>query len=278
MIILCDQGNSTPRKKAQMLYLLLDNRRLVSFGRFVIDGSEATLLFEIATNIEMTTFLPSSSSTIKISGCEPEMEQTLKDAPNMQAKCIIMAGSFFFFFGTNLLITGKYSSGSPVVDFNALSMSIKNFSLLVFFLLVSRGRPAVATETTFICEEFDDWTLPYVIGQYYKSRGMTSKEVTRRYLMENHFTPFYIFFENILLERIVEDKADGVEDDITYSLLKLVKMDRIMTLLLGFRTSCFSPGVDEHVFNVFCIKSLPTMIMSFFYNDTGIHQWTMLFS
>ncbi|KAI8099692.1 uncharacterized protein BX664DRAFT_382193 [Halteromyces radiatus] len=66
-------------------YLLLDNRRLVSFGRFVIDGSEATLLFEIATNIEMTTFLPSSSSTIKISGCEPEMEQTLKDAPNMQA-------------------------------------------------------------------------------------------------------------------------------------------------------------------------------------------------
>ncbi|KAI8096848.1 uncharacterized protein BX664DRAFT_356163 [Halteromyces radiatus] len=42
---------------------------------------------QIATNIEMTTFLPSSSSTIKISGCEPEMEQTLKDAPNMQAKC-----------------------------------------------------------------------------------------------------------------------------------------------------------------------------------------------
>ncbi|KAI8093597.1 uncharacterized protein BX664DRAFT_358029 [Halteromyces radiatus] len=77
----------------------------MSFGLFVIDGSEATFLFErlngntkcaktplvelrkrqIATNIEMITFLSSSSSTIKISGCEPEMEQTLKDAPNMQA-------------------------------------------------------------------------------------------------------------------------------------------------------------------------------------------------
>ncbi|KAI8079995.1 uncharacterized protein BX664DRAFT_388943 [Halteromyces radiatus] len=87
-----------------------------------------------------------------------------------------------------------------------------------------------------------------------------------------------------LLERIVEDKVDGVEDDITYSLLKLVKMDRITMLLLGFRTSCFSPGVDEHVFNVFCIKALPTMYIvsgndnELFYNDTGIHQWTMLFS
>ncbi|KAI8086678.1 uncharacterized protein BX664DRAFT_351073 [Halteromyces radiatus] len=50
---------------------------------------------QIATNIEMTTFLPSSSSTIKISGCEPEMEQTLKDAPNMQAKILFYTNNLY---------------------------------------------------------------------------------------------------------------------------------------------------------------------------------------
>ncbi|KAI8099880.1 uncharacterized protein BX664DRAFT_368747 [Halteromyces radiatus] len=36
--------------------------------------------------------------------CEPEMEQTLKDAPNMQAKCIIMIMSF-------LTMTLAFTSG-----------------------------------------------------------------------------------------------------------------------------------------------------------------------